>query len=244
MRKSVVNTYACGLLTALLPLSSCSEDEYVINSVWQSTALVTVRPVEGGAFVLQLDENTTLHPTNLPVSPYGDKEVRALVNYTDETRCGNSRKVHVNWMDSIRTKLPVASQKEENDSVYGNDPIEIVKDWVTIAEDGFLTLRLRTVWGMPGSTHVVNLLTGVNPDNPYELELRHDAQGDTYGSMGDALVAFNLNGLMRQDSLSKVRFKLTWLSFSGKKSAEFDLRVRRSAEMPNPSDALFNIRLK
>ncbi len=51
-------------------------------------------------------------------------------------------------MDSIRTKMPVVSAGENNDEKFGNDPIEIVKDWVTIAEDGYLTLRIRTKWGL------------------------------------------------------------------------------------------------
>ena len=244
MKTSIISTYACGFLTALLALPSCSEDEYVIQDVWQTTALVTVCPTAEGSCYMQLDETTTLHPTNIAVSPYGNKEVRALVNYTDETRWGNSRNVHVNWMDSIRTKLPVASREEENDSVFGNDPVEIIKDWVTIAEDGYLTLRIRTIWGTPGRTHFINLLTGTNPDNPYEFELRHDAQGDTCGTIGDALVAFNLNELMRKDSVGQVRIKLKWQSFSGAKSAEFDLRTRSSAEMLCPDGTPFNIRLE
>ena len=227
MRKNII-TFASSVLTAALALTSCSEDEYVIGYMSQPTALVTVRPTEGGSFFLQLDEATTLHPTNFTRSPYGDKEVRALVNYTDETRHGNRRYVHINWMDSIRTKMPADSRGEDNDSVYGNVPVEIVRDWVTIAEDGYLTLRIRTLWGRPGQTHVVNLLTGTNPDNPYELELRHDALGDTCGTMGDALIAFDLNRLVNQDSLSCVRVKLNWLSFSGRKSAEFSFRARPS----------------
>ena len=144
------------------------------------------------------------------------------------------------------TKMLNTMDKTVNkeDSVFGNDPVEIIKDWVTIAEDGYLTLRIRTIWGTPGRTHFINLLTGTNPDNPYEFELRHDAQGDTCGTTGDALVAFNLNELMRKDSVGQVRIKLKWQSFSGAKSAEFDLRTRSSAEMLCPDGTPFNIRLE
>ena len=37
--------------------------------------------------------------------------------------------------------------EEENNRTYGNDPVEILNDWVTIAEDGYLTLRFATRWG-------------------------------------------------------------------------------------------------
>ena len=98
-----------------------------------------------------------------------------------------------------RTKtISVANRKEAKTNVnncpFGNDPIEIVRDWVSVAEDGFVTLRIRTLWG--GTTkHVINLVSGVNKDNVYEFDLRHNAQGDTNGRMGDALIAFDLNSL-------------------------------------------------
>jgi hypothetical protein len=73
--------------------------------------------------------------------------------------------------------------------------------------------------------HYINLLTGVNPNDPYEVELRHDANGDIGGSMGDALIAFNLNDLPRKDG-QNVKLKLNWKSFNGPKSAEFELYLR------------------
>jgi hypothetical protein len=204
------------------------------------TALVTVRPVEGGGgFVLQLDNTTTLQPTNMTSSPYGAREVRALVNYTEED--GNANKVHVNWLDSIRTKAPVPALEtdELNDAEYGSDPVEIVRDWVTIAEDGYLTLRIRTRWGMSGNIHYINLLTGTNPDNPYELELRHDANGDGCDRTGDALVAFNLNSLPRTEG-SEVAVTLNWESFSGPKSAEFDLYLRPDTRIDYSPKRMYN----
>ncbi len=118
------------------------------------------------------------------------------MNYTEsESRAATTRNVCVNWIDSIRTKNTVPSLGDLNDTKYGNDPIEIVKDWLTVAEDGYLTLRIRTIWGCLNVRHSINLLTDVNPENPYELELRHDANGDVNGELGDALIAFNLKNL-------------------------------------------------
>lgn len=202
-------------------LSSCTSNDDNL-ALLQPTALVTVRPTDSGTFTLQLDNTTTLYPTNMKSSPFGNKEVRALVNYTDEGSRGNTRNVYINWIDSIRTKKTVPDLGIENDAKYGNDAIEIVNDWVTIAEDGYLTLRIRTQWGMLNNKHNINLLTGVNPDNPYEVELRHDANGDIGGNMGDALIAFNLNDLPLKDG-ETVKLKLNWKSFSGPKATEFEL---------------------
>ena len=113
--------------------------------------------------------------------------------------------------------------EEKNAKAFGNDPIEIVRDWVSVAEDGFVTLRIRTLWG--GTTkHVINLVSGVNKDNVYEFDLRHNAQGDTNGRMGDALIAFDLNSLWKEHP-KELKIKLNWLSFRGKKSAELSLKM-------------------
>ena len=149
-----------------------------------------------------------------------------MVNYTEIQGSDSKsvmKNVHVNWIDSIRTKDPVMSVAD-NDAVYGKDPIEIVQDWVTVAEDGYVTMRIRTNWGDSNIPHVINLLTGDNPEDAFEMELRHNANGDTEGRVGDALIAFNLNKIPHADEIVKI--KLRWQSFSGEKSAEFDLKMR------------------
>ena len=189
---------------------------------------------------MQLDNTTALAPSNLTQSPFGSKEVRALVNYTPvESERSNMRMVNVNWIDSIRTKMPVRDMGEQNDRLYGNDPVEIVRDWVTVAEDGYLTLRTRTLWGNRGIKHHINLLTGRNADDAYEVELRHNAMGDTRGHQGDAMIAFNLNNLPRNDK-DEVRVKLHWTSFSGPKTAEFTLQLHPTASAHQVERATMN----
>lgn len=226
-----------GLLSfgAATMFQSCSDDDddnaYLLL---QPTALVTVCPTSDGTFTMQLDDTTTLHPSNMKSSPFGEKEVRALVNYTEDVESSaNLNYVKINWIDSIRTKLPVPTAGELNNSKYGIDPIEIVKDWVTVAEDGYLTLRFRTRWGHTNAPHYINLVSGVNPDNPYEFELHHNAQGDINGNFGDALIAFNLNELPL-DKDRNIKIKLNWRSFSGDKSTEFSLMLRPKNNYSEP----------
>ncbi|MGM9620688.1 MAG: NigD-like protein [Bacteroidaceae bacterium] len=231
MKTTSMRHWLAGMAALALTMTSCSD--YEGGRHWYDsniTALVTVRPTEGGSFKMQLNDNTELIPSNLNESPFGPKEVRAIVNYT--TDAGNERNVQsvrVNWMDSIRTKLPVPYVEDQNDRLYGNDPIEIVRDWVTVAEDGYLTLRIRTLWGDRGVKHHINLLTGMNADDAYEVELRHNAMGDVQGRPGDALIAFNLNGLPRDDK-QKVKVRLHWTSFSGPKEAEFQLQLHPATD--------------
>ncbi len=221
----VLSSAAIGFLSLILP--SCLNDNDSID-LQRPTALVTVCPNDDGTFIMQLDNSTQLVPTNVTASPFGTKEVRALVNYTEaaeSTENDNIRNVQVNWIDSIRTKLPVVIAGDDNVAEYGEDPIEIVPDWVTIAEDGYLTLRIRTVWESPDTPHYVNLLSGTNPSDPYEFELRHNAQGNMNGKWGDALIAFNLNKLSIMDSSEK-KIRLKWKSFTGEKTAEFEIKMR------------------
>ena len=224
MNKKLTTKLSVILLAMATTLFSSCLDDNDDNVSFRPTALATVKPTYD-SFILQLDDSTQLQPANMTKSPFGDKEVRALVNYIIEEKKSAMQSVHINWIDSIRTKMTVPSLGDKNTSTYGNDPVEIVNDWVTVAEDGYLTLRVRTRWGYNNKVHYLNLLTGVNPENPYEVELRHDAQGDAPIQMGDALIAFNLRELLKDADKDKVKFTLRWNSFSGAKKTEFELKT-------------------
>lgn len=217
-----------GALFGALFLASC-DDDGTDPSLLYPNALVTVKEAADETVFFQLDENTTLLPVNITSHPYNSKEVRALVNYKelDDPSQDYDKAVHVNWIDSIRTKPMAPNMGDQNDDEYGNDPVEIVDDWVTIAEDGYLTLRFRTIWGSRGITHFVNLIPTNNPENPYEVEFRHDANGDVTGRIGDGLVAFKLDDLPDTQG-ETVKLKLIWKSFNTTKSAEFDYRTSAS----------------
>lgn len=222
-------TVALFALMSVFTLFSCDDDDNVIvYCPTHPNALVTVKPIDGGAFYLQLDDNITLFPVNVDKSPYGDKEVRALVHYTETGQVNDkyTKSVVLNYMDSILTKNAVPYSDDFESEKYGEDPIEIVKDWVNVAEDGYLTLRFRTRWGRNGVYHFVNLITGLNPDDPYEVEFRHNAYSDVSGAWGDALVAFRLNDLPDTDGKT-VKLTLKYKSFSGEKSIRFDYCSRK-----------------
>ena len=136
-------------LMGLIILPSCLDDDNDDMNLRYPNAVVTVKESADETLFFQLDDQTTLLPVNLNSHPFGGKEVRALVNYeeVDESSGSFDKAVHVNWIDSIRTKAMAPNLGDQNDEVYGTDPVEIVPDWVTIAEDGYLTLRFRTKIG-------------------------------------------------------------------------------------------------
>ena len=211
-------------LLAVCGFSACNtEDGYKIGDIYPM-ALVTVKPyADMSGCYLQLDNTTTLYPTNVKGLPYGTQPVRAIIEYlsTDDDPKDCDRAVKVVKMTDILTKQLVQNGDLTQEEL-GDDPLEIVKDWVTLVEDGFLTLRFSTKTNGAGKTHVFNLVKGVNPDNPYELRLRHNANRDLVGNMVDGLVAFDLSSLPESINPEQ-KIKLVWNSFSGEKSVEFYL---------------------
>lgn len=226
---------AIGMMMLAVSLGSCSDDDndYYLRTV--PNALVTVK-VTGDRCYFQLDDQTTLAPGNISKKPFGDKEVRALVNYTMTDRKDDKygAVVNVNWIDSILTKKPVPclATPEENDAKYGHDAIDIVRDWVTIVEDGYLTLRFRTLWGNV-KPHSINLIAHVNPQNPYEVELRHHTNGDPQLRWGDGFVAFDLNDVLPDTQGKKVKLTVKWKSTVGDKTVDFDYCSRKSMTAEN-----------
>lgn len=218
--------------TAMLAQSCLNDDDdnKYVNGNFPS-AVVTIKPdSDNTSFYMQLDDSTQLQPTNISKSPYGTKEVRALVRYTAEPiyTAPNGEgpdtwmrtvPVTVSWIDSIRTKDMVPNLGEDNAAGYGDDPVEIVNDWVTVVEDGYLTLRLRTRM-TPGSKHTFNLVAAPDADNPYKVVLYHDAGGDVSGNAGDGLIAFRLKGTLPDTDGKRVPLTLQWNSYSGTKSVE------------------------
>ena len=120
MRLRSILKHALVASVAIFSLQSCDNDDDYDYSLMFPNALVTLVTVKTDAndtFFLQLDNETTLLPVNVTKSPFGEKEVRALVNFEETTDSseGFSKAVHINWIDSILTK-PIAANlgDEEN----------------------------------------------------------------------------------------------------------------------------------
>lgn len=140
--------------------------------------------------------------------------------------------MHVYAIDSILTKKTEPFTDDRTvDSLFGNDPVEMIGDWMTVVEDGYITLRVRVATGGYGTMHRLTLLTGVNPDDPYEVEFRHKRENSTGGPyvLGDALVAFSLDSLPDTQG-ETVKLTLRWKAFDGgERTAQFDYCTRKSS---------------
>ena len=222
------------IISAMMALSSCSNifessDNY---SALFYNALVTVKHTDGGTLYFQLDDKTTLKPYGYSDTALGDQQFRALINYTDRDEAPTpapdgfkfDKLVNVYRIDKVLTKSLVTSQGEKDSELYGSAPIEMVGSWATIVEDGYITIVFSGYWGDVNKVHTINLVSGVDSDDPYLLELRHDTGDDN--TMYDpqrynGIVAFDLNSLPDTQG-ETVKLKIRFISFSGEKTVSFD----------------------
>lgn len=71
----------------------------------------------------------------------------------------------------------------------GDDGLDIVDDWMTSLEDGFLTIHYSAWWGRGNIKHFIFL----ERDGLYTFRLIHEANGDERIEKTDALYCLNLD---------------------------------------------------
>ncbi|MGM9804252.1 MAG: NigD-like protein [Muribaculaceae bacterium] len=219
------------MLTALCVALSTAfvacDDDDDYKRFWRDvvSAQVTLKTGDDGNTYFQIDKNTVARPVNISGELFDGKELRALTQFRFEGEpviVGDNKTYDVNvlWVDSILTKKPVATLGESQDSDnYGQDRLEISRDWMTVAEDGYINLHFLTRWGMSGVRHRINLMSDVNPDNPFEFRLRHDAQGDVQGNLGYGIVAFSIKEIIERVGSKPDAVTIVFDSYEGTKTA-------------------------
>lgn len=221
-------------LTAV-SLQSCDDDNDDHYPEFNLATVTLKAPaVDGGKWFMQLDDSTALEATNIASHPYDNKELRAYIRYNDikeMTSAPTSRSaikkmysVNVLTIDTILTKKmdPMVENTAEE---YGNDPVEVVNSWETVAEDGYMNIRFRTRWGN-NIKHRVTLVHRTDAEDPYTVEFLHNANGDINGQVADGMVAFRLDDCFNEGN-KPIEITLKWKSYSGEKSAKFKYIPRK-----------------
>lgn len=224
-----------------LCVSSCNKPG-TEDPVYVGVALTTLRPQADGSWYMKATEKMALVATNkdLKQYPFEDgKEHRALVQFTyDPEDLGTSvvpgyektQEVELIQLDTILTKKPLVYEESKDDS-YGTAMLGVyLTDEVfptTVVEDGYLNARLSLPMGFQGVTHTVDLLTGVDPDDPYTVELRHNMHGDDFYDTAETMYCFPLQDLPDTEGKT-VKLTLKWYSLATGKteSAQFDYCTR------------------
>lgn len=224
MNMKRIFTHFALLAAAAFSFVSCKLD-YDGSGLFYPNAIVTVKTAEDGTCFFQLTDEVAVRPVNITGKPFGGKEVRALVNITEQGASSDSRfdkDVKVNSIDSVRTKVVVQTLGPQEDAErYGEDPIEVIDYWVTGLEDGYLTLSFCGLWSDLGKVHSIDLVAGSDPENPDLYVLRHNAfddRGSAEPYRMTGIIAFNLRDEAGEWPLT---LTLKYASFSGEKAVEF-----------------------
>lgn len=231
---------AFGILMGLLvAFTSCLDDDdgYSLGDYWIGFGIY--KGDGEGTVSLVMDNGYVLIPSAYSGSGWfhnfsdGD---RVLVNYTildeDETSSSEERFfVKVNDISDVLMKGIMDITEEIEDSI-GNDPIIVEEAWLS---DSLLNFRLK-YWGY-NKTHFLNLVKEPGEltadDQPFQLELRHNANDDQESIPFTAYVSFSLNSL-RIDGLDSVRFEVIATDYEGVAYQDSGVFNYSNLELPMP----------
>jgi hypothetical protein len=215
------------VIPALLLLSACAKEfsgdagdlykypySYYDQGEVTSQAIGTVKTRDGIRFI-QLDAVSAgfvVNPNEIQGFADGTRvylQYWTVLSTSTPDFCTDA--ILVEWASPIEKGGLSMVNFEENfsaaaiNSATYSDPMDIVTDWMTCLEDGFLTLHYM----IPTSgekKHEFSLYRSLYDYNQYYLI--HQADGDTKGSVKDGIVCFDVS-----NALSKTEGKTVELSF-------------------------------
>lgn len=203
---------------------SCTKDD--AQQIFVSSA--TFKRIDEKTCYLKDSDSTAFIPYELPAGFLpGVSEKRVLVWFTTDGKplekgiegFKDTYLINIEAIDTVYTMEPVQSKgSSQADSLeYGDDLIGVFLDNgitfpYTSVEDGYLCVRFVYYANFySGAEHRFSLVAGVNPDDPYEVELRHDASGDIFGDQYGGFIAFPLKSLPSTEGVTK-KLTLVWKS--------------------------------
>ncbi|MCR5409191.1 MAG: hypothetical protein K6E61_08835 [Bacteroidales bacterium] len=219
------------IILCVLGVASCSTGEFGYRDMYpeeysgdlsgEFLAILTVKKSALDTVYFQLNDSTTIYPVN-----YQNKYTRMERVFCDimawEKRTGSyNHSCNVEWAESIEegTVVPAGSPS-------GKDYIDVLDDWMTSVEDGYLTVHYDVWWGTNPTAHGFSVVTGTDPEDPYVLHLRHDARGDVKDEKADGLVCFDINSLPSTEGKYKI-LTLKWYNLGGSASEKkFKFKTR------------------
>lgn len=184
-------------------------DPNVMSGTLQAVA--TLRSNEGIRY-FQLDplsKGWIVNPEAVADMPDVTRVFLQYIPVQDDRRpdfCTES--IRVDWAMALDVGTIAAPSASYQSSISSPDPIDIVQDWITSLEDGFLTLHYM----IPVSGNTKHSFTLCRGTSPYEFFLLHDARGDLDGSLTDGIVCFPVQDLLPDTGGKTVELSLNYLN--------------------------------
>ena len=218
------------ILTAALSASCAMESMYDIenkdsfapDASAEYTAILTVKKTPGDTVYFQLNDSTTIYASNYQNKYSRMERVVCGITVTNSPVGRFKYMGYINWIETLDE-----GDVTSDSSAPGADGLDLLDDWMTGVEDGYLTLHYSTWWGTSPVRHDFHLVTGTNPDDPYEVLLRQDANGDRKDEEGDSLICFDINSLPDTGGQYKT-LTLKWTGSGGAASEKkFRFKTRK-----------------
>jgi len=136
-----------------------------------------------------------------------DIEPGSVVNTGEQWNCTSDDKGDKGDKGNGQDGNPPDGDDEER--TIPGDSMDVLDDWMTCLQDGYLTIHYEAWWGDGSIRHEMKMEAYAYEDS-YVLALIHDAHGDRIISKADALVCFDINDLFQTRKKNKtliVRWK-------------------------------------
>ncbi len=215
--KRVLSLLCTGVILTAMVSCSLDEDGYAITDMWVGFGMYYLDATGGMGCSIQLDDGNRIIPVSSDVylGRYEDSS-RVLVNYTilgDIVRSEaiQGYYVKINSMRDILLKGILELTWANEDSI-GNDPIIVRNAWLT---GNLLNFELKYRGG--NNIHYINLVKKPGEtihEQPVELELRHNDNGDTWNIPFAAFVSFDLS-VLKVEGRDSTRFRVTATDYDG-----------------------------
>ena len=217
-------------LVALLVTVGCAK-EYLADidrlypeksdNATEDLAIGTLRSQDGVRYI-KLDEKTCSQVVNPEaVSDINDGtrvflEFRYVVYEKVAAFCTDA--ILVEWASPIDAgdvsilNFEECFSTEQTRSLKYSDPVDIVLDWMTSLEDGFLTLHYRTPQS-GDKKHSFALYRSMNVNDRYAYYLVHNADGDK-GPVSEGIVCFDVSYLLPDTEGETVKLSLVYIDLN------------------------------
>ena len=211
-------------MVVLVFLAGCSKAQYDFmpenekgyanmdpQSGTDDLAIGTVRSRDGVRFI-RLDEKSisqVMNPKEIADIPDGTRvflQYRYVVAASIADFCTDA--ILVEWASS----LDMGEIRYDMQALAG-DPVDILTDWITSLEDGFLTLHY-SIQASGNVKHDFSLYPSVEPDT---YRLVHDAHRDIRGTQTDGIICFDVSGLLPDTEGKTVELHLDYIDLNNTK---------------------------
>ena len=213
-------------LALVLMLPACSKGEYAVDnqlgperygepSQEAGVAIGTLRSRDGVRFI-RLDGVTCsqiMNGNEVKDIPDGTRvflQYRCIVAPTVAVADFCADAILVEWASPLDVGAVTDKPYERNVKTAGDDPVDILTDWMTSLEDGFLTLH----YSIPTSGSVKHDFSIHPGKSAYEWQLVHNAHGDTKGSLNEGIVCFDVSQWLPDTDGKTVQLSLDYIDLN------------------------------